>query len=151
MTNPIDKKKTCRWCLGSMQFEVFELHSKEYPLTKKELEMHKDYLYERIKYNSEPPTSPGAIQAERDQGIIRKGAKIDNIIVTYQELIRIYPDGEHRDKVRASYGTHCHLCHVAFSKDHNKIVKDIDDAKAKKDLTTVGLLQVDLSRLWSNV
>jgi len=150
MSNPIEKEKKCRWCLGFMQYEVFELNSKEFPLTKRELEMHKDFLFEKAKYG-DAPESTMAIQAEKDRSIFRKGAKIENIVVTYQELIRVYPDGEHRDKVRASYGTHCHLCHVAFSKDHNKIVKDINDAKAKKDLTTVGLLQVDLSRLCSNV
>lgn len=150
MTNPIETKKKCRWCLGSMQYEVFELHSKEYPLTRQELEIHKAYLFENAKYGA-PPETQEAKEAERAKGIIRKGASIKGIIVTYQELIRVYPDGEHLEKVKANYGTHCHLCHVNFTKDHNRLVKEIDDAKAKKDLTSVGLSQVDLARIWSNV
>lgn len=143
------KVTRCRWCLDLGSYEVFELPAREYPVTKLEWELHSLYLYEGLlyrKYSDELTLEE--VASEKATGIHRRGVKLKDVIITFNELIRVYPDGGHRDAYVRSFSAHCHLCGRRFQKEHDSLTKKIASCTDSKDLSGSDLHRVDLARLW---
>lgn len=143
--------KACRWCHGSMMYEVFELKTKEYPLTKKELYYHQQFLWEESKFGELPEDpkerSEFLAKEEANKGIKRKGFKVEGIVLTINQLRKDYPNNW-RDVTRQSYGVHCHICFRRFEKEHVELTNKLEEMKGRKDMVAVGEVMIEIERLW---
>ena len=138
----------CRWCQDLGSYEVFEDHSREFPVTKLEWKLHSQYLYEGLIYGYADKLTLEDKKIQQQKNIVRRGQKIPGLIVSYDALIRKYPNGDHRDKYVRSFAEHCHICSIRFQKDHDQLIKKINSCTDAKDLSGADLYRVDLARLW---